>query len=69
VVVESASLRSVWLAAAALPVLAIAVALFCYTQPGIRDCPVDQGRWMRQGTFALAASAIGLVSLQLIGRG
>jgi phytol kinase len=65
VAVELASLRSVWLALAALPVILFAVALFYATQPGIRDCPVDQARWMRQGTFALAASALGLVSLQL----
>jgi phytol kinase len=64
--VESASRRSAWLAAAALPVIAIAVAVFYATQPGIRDCPVDRGRWMRQGAYAVAASAIGLLSLRLL---
>lgn len=39
----------------------IAVAGFAATQPGLRDCPNDRARWLRQAGWSLAASAPGAV--------
>jgi hypothetical protein len=56
--VEGLHPRPVFLAALAWPVIATATAVFYATQPGIADCPVDLRRWVRQGGYAIVASAV-----------
>jgi len=48
-------------ALAALGVTALAAFLFYKVQPGIRDCPIDRPRWLRQAGVAALSSAAGLV--------
>ncbi|SEO48045.1 hypothetical protein [Aquisalimonas asiatica] len=40
---------------------ALAALLFSRLQPGLDDCPVDNARWLRQGTIAAAVSPIALI--------
>jgi len=59
---EPLSLR--W-ALCALPGVALAAVGFYFTQPSVRDCPVDWPRWLRHGIHGVLGSAVGLVPLYL----
>jgi phytol kinase len=50
----------------ALPAVALAAAGFYRTQPGVRDCPTDRPRWLRQAAHGALGSAVGLVPLYLL---
>jgi phytol kinase len=52
---------------AALPGVALAAAGFYLTQPGVRDCPLDTPRWLRQAAHGALGSAVGLVPLYWFG--
>jgi phytol kinase len=49
----------------ALPGVALAAVGFYLTQPGVRDCPTDRPRWLRQAAHGVLGSAVGLVPLYL----
>lgn len=54
--------RATWLlAAVALGLVALATAVFYFSQPGMDDCPTDTARWWRQALVAGGASALGLM--------
>jgi phytol kinase len=50
----------------ALPGIALAAVGFYLTQPGVRDCPADRPRWVRQAAHGALGSAVGLVILYLL---
>ena len=50
---------------AALPAVALAAIGFYFTQPNVRDCPVDRSRWVRQAVHGVLGSAMGLIPLYL----
>jgi phytol kinase len=50
----------------ALPGVALAAVGFYLTQPGVRDCPMDAPRWLRQAATGAVGSALGLVPLYLL---
>jgi phytol kinase len=50
----------------ALPAVAVAALGFYLTQPGVRNCPADTPRWLRQAAHAGLASALGLGPLYLL---
>jgi phytol kinase len=49
----------------ALPAVALAAVGFFLTQPGVRDCPTDRPRWIRQAAHGALGSTLGLVPLYL----
>ena len=49
----------------ALPGVALAAVGFYFTQPGMRDCPTDRPRWVRQAGYGGLGSVLGLVPLYL----
>lgn len=48
-------------AAVGVVAIALAVSVFTAIQPGIRNCPADAARWLRQGAIPGVASLIGLL--------
>lgn len=51
-----------WRVAAAPLAIAAAAGAFMLLQPGLRNCPTDPQRWLRQGALAAAGSLLGLVA-------
>jgi phytol kinase len=60
------SAHAVLLTLAALPGVALAAVGFYFTQPQVRNCPLDTPRWLRQAANAALGSAVGLVPLYLL---
>lgn len=50
----------------ALPGVALAAIGFYFLQPGVRDCPADTGRWLRNAGLGALGSAAGLAPLYLL---
>jgi phytol kinase len=64
--IEWSSPRSLLGTFVALPAIALAAAGFYFTQPQVRNCPVDTPRWLRQAAHGGLGSAVGLVPLYLV---
>ena len=66
VLAEGTALGTLGRALLALPGVALAGGAFYLTQPGIRDCPTDTPRWLRQATHAALGSVLGLAALYVV---
>lgn len=65
VVLGGATIEHLQLAALAIMGIAGATLMFVRSQRGIRDTPVDRGRWIRQAASAAGGSAIGWIAMVL----
>jgi phytol kinase len=63
---EGISAAHVKLTLLGLPGVALAALAFYATQPGIRDCPTDTPRWLRQAAHAALGSVVGQALFYLI---
>jgi phytol kinase len=63
IAVTGVTLQNLALALLAGPAIALAVAAFVRTEPGIRDTPQTLSRWARQAASAAAGSALGWLAM------
>src|SRR5258707_512900 len=61
--VQNGTPASVRETALSLPMVALAVVGFYFTQPGMDDCPSDTPRWVRQVLWAAFASVLAALLL------
>jgi phytol kinase len=66
VVLEWSSARCLPFTLWALPGVALAATGFYFTQPEVRDCPIDTPRWLRQAANAALGSSLGLVPIYVL---